>query len=65
MPRIQEGAVGLLIAGTFLLVLVTDGLGWPTLLFCVALPAKRLPWEVLTTTQAHTMVHGSSTHQTL
>ncbi len=42
LPRIHEWAVGLLIAGTFLLVLVTDGLGWPTLLFCVALAGLRL-----------------------
>lgn len=49
LSRIQECAVGLLIAGTFVLVMVTDGLGWPTLAFCAALAALRIAGVTLST----------------
>jgi transglutaminase-like putative cysteine protease len=41
LSRVQEAAIYLLIAGTFALVAMTDGLSWPTLIFCLALGLVR------------------------
>ena len=49
LPRIQEFAVYLLIAGTLTLVAMTDGLPWPTLLFCALIAALRLAGLTLST----------------
>jgi transglutaminase-like putative cysteine protease len=49
LPRLQELAVYLLIAGTFLLVAFTDGLSWPTFSFCLIVAVLRLSGITLST----------------
>jgi transglutaminase-like putative cysteine protease len=49
LPRIQELAVYVLIVGTFLLVATTDGLAWPTLLFCLVIALLRIAGLTLST----------------
>ncbi len=49
LPRIQEMAVYLLIVGTVLLVATTEGLAWPTFLFCASIAILRLAGLTLST----------------
>lgn len=49
LPRLQELAVYTLIAGTILLVAMTDGLSWPTLLFCGLVAVLRLSGVTVST----------------
>ncbi|WP_031499034.1 transglutaminaseTgpA domain-containing protein [Bryobacter aggregatus] len=49
LPRIQEFAIYVLIAGTLSLVSMTDGLPWPTLALCILVALARLAGFTLST----------------